>query len=136
MKKIIIAFIIMLPMLLFTNCYDRDVIDTKGFNHFLPKVENLDYTRQGNVIRLTWLIPNNISTDFKRPLEVSIQLVENDIYKQKVIIGWENTVASISIDVSKKNHFIVKLLGHLIVESREPGRSDIAYSQGQIIEIQ
>jgi hypothetical protein len=123
-------------VLLFTNCYDRDIIDSKEFNHSLPKVENLDYVKQGNSVKLTWQISNNISADFKRPLEISIQVVENDIYKQIIIVENENTFTDITINASKKYIFVVKLLGYLTDEAKEEGKSDRVYSAGQVIEIQ
>ena len=73
--------------LLFTGCYDRDVVGSKGTHYILPKVENLDYSVQGNTVKLTWQIPDNIPDEFLRPLEVSIQKVENDIYRDVITIG-------------------------------------------------
>lgn len=123
-------------IVLLSGCYDRDIIDFKEFNHSLPDVENLDYTKQGNIVRLTWQLPSTISPDFKRPLEVSIQVVENNIYRQKVIVGNESTVTDISINTSKRYRFIVKLLGYLTDEAREEGKTDRVYSGGQAIEIE
>ncbi|HOI80661.1 MAG TPA: DUF4945 domain-containing protein [Petrimonas sp.] len=68
MKKIEKLIIAALTLILFTGCYDRDIIDRKDFNHSLSKVENLSYTQQGNVITLSWQIPDNIPEDFRRPL--------------------------------------------------------------------
>lgn len=136
MNNIIKVFIITLSIILFTSCYDRDIVDHKEFDHSLPKVENLKYTKSADVVKLTWQIPANISDDFKKPLEASIQVVENDIYKQKLIIGGGDTSADITIDTSKKYRFIVKLLGHLTDDAREDGITDRVYSEGQIIEIQ
>ena len=136
MKNIIKVFIITLSIILFTSCYDRDVVDHKEFDHSLPKVENLKYTKNAEVVKLTWQIPANISDDFRKPLEVSIQVVENDIYRQKLIIGGGNTSADVTIDTSKKYRFIVKLLGHLTNEAREDGITDRVYSEDSVIEIQ
>lgn len=131
-EKLIIAALI---LILFTGCYDRDIIDRKDFNHSLPKVENLSYTRQGNVITLSWQIPANISEDFNRPLEASIQVVENDIYRQKISVLNEVKSASITIDPAKEYRFIVKLLGFLTAEAKEEGFTNRVFSEGAIIEI-
>ena len=96
----------------------------------------MEYTKQGNQVNLTWKIPGTVSADFKRPLEVSIQVVENNIYRQKVIVGNENTSASIATNASKKYRFVVKLLGYLTDQAREEGKTDRVYSEGQVIEIE
>jgi hypothetical protein len=132
MKMLNITLIVML----FTSCYDRDIIDQKEFDHSLPKVENLNYTREGDVIKLAWQMPANISADFKRPLEVSVQVVENNIYRQIVTVENENTAVNITIDAGKKYRFVVKLLGYLTVEAQEEGKTDRVYSESQVIEVQ
>ncbi len=132
-EKLIVASLI---LVLFTGCYDRDILDRKDFNHFLPKVENLSYTLEGNVVKLSWQIPDNIPQDFKRPLEVSIQVVEDDIYRQKFSIFNEINTAEVTVDPNKKYRFIVKLLGFLTPEAKEEGFTDRVYSEGVIIEIE
>ena len=135
MKKIEKLIIAALALILFTGCYDRDIIDRKDFNHSLPKVENLSYTQQGNVITLSWQISDNIPEDFKRPLEASIQVVENGIYRQKVSVLNEVKSANITINPDKEYRFIVKLLGFLTAEAREEGFTDRVFSEGAVIEI-
>lgn len=135
MKKIIKLITVTLTFILFTECYDRDIIDRKDFNHSLPKVENLSYTQHDNVITLSWEIPGNISESFRRPLEVSIQVVENDIYRQKVSVFNEMKTANITIDTNKEYRFIVKLLGFLTPEAREEGFTDRVFSEGVIVEL-
>lgn len=135
MKNIVKVFIVTLTIALFTSCYDRDIIDLKEFNHSLPEVENLNYTQQGSVITLTWQIPSDISADFNRPLEASVQVVEDNIYRQKIIVGNENTSADITIDTSKQYRFVVKLLGYLTDEAKEEGKPDRVYSDSEVIEI-
>ncbi|MDD2314064.1 MAG: DUF4945 domain-containing protein [Proteiniphilum sp.] len=135
MKKIEKLIIAALALILFTGCYDRDIIDRKDFNHSLPKVENLSYTQQGNVITLSWQISDNIPEDFKRPLEASIQVVENGIYRQKVSVLNEVKSANITINPDKEYRFIVKLLGFLTAEAKEEGFTDRVFSEGAVIEI-
>ncbi len=135
MRNLVKIFIVTITTILFTGCYDRDIIDSKEFDHALPKIENLNFTKQGNVIKLTWQIPANISADFKRPLAVSIQVVENNIYRQKVVVNNESTTANITTDASKNYRFVVKLLGYLTSEAREDGKTDRVYSESQVIEI-
>lgn len=137
MKNIARIFIVTLISLLFTSCYDRDVIDSKGVHHPLPKVENLDYSIQGSTVKLTWEIPSNVPTEFVRPLEISIQKVENGIYTDKITIVDEGTSAeNIAIKADGKYRFIVKLTGYLNDEAKQPGISSKIYSEGQVIEIQ
>ena len=136
MRNIEKLIMVALSLVLFTGCYERDIIDRKDFNHSLPKVENLSYTKEGNVIKLSWQIPNNIPTDFKRPLEASIQVVENDIYRQKFSVFNEVKTADVTIDPTKKYRVIVKLLGFLTPEAKEEGFTDRVFSDGVIIEIQ
>lgn len=60
MKNIVRICMVIFTCLLFTGCYDRDVVGSKGTHYILPKVENLDYSVQGNTVKLTWQIPDNI----------------------------------------------------------------------------
>lgn len=127
---------VVLTMALFTGCYDRGIVDEKDFDYSLPKVENLAYTEQGNLVKLTWGIPADISPAFRRPLEVSIQKVEDGIYREIIIVGVEGTSRDIEIDPSKTYRFVVKLAGYLTDEARETGKPDRVYSEGQVIEIE
>lgn len=136
MKNRIKVFIVTLTVILFAGCYDRDIVEYKEFNHSLPKVDNLNYIKDGEVIRLTWQMPSNISDDFKRPLEVSIQVVENNVYRQIVIVENENTFVDILTDTNKKYRFVVKLLGYLTEDAQERGKPERVYSEGQVVEIQ
>ncbi|WP_300699366.1 DUF4945 domain-containing protein [Bacteroides sp.] len=137
MKNIARIFIVAFVSLLFTSCYDRDVIDSKGIHHPLPRVENLDYSIQGSTVKLTWEIPSNVPAEFIRPLEISIQKVENGIYTDKITIVDEGTSAeNIAIKADGKYRFIVKLTGYLNDEAKQPGISSKIYSEGQVIEIQ
>lgn len=56
MKNIVRICMVIFTCLLFTGCYDRDVVGSKGTHYILPKVENLDYSVQGNTVKLTWQI--------------------------------------------------------------------------------
>jgi len=136
MRKINKIILVILTVILFTGCYDRDIIDRKDFHHSLPKVENLSYSLQGNVVALTWQIPDNISEAFTRPIQVKIQVVENDIYRQVVTVYDEQNRAEITIDPAKDYRFIVKLLGFLTPEAREVGFTDRVFSEGEIIVIE
>ena len=135
MKNIVRICMVIFTCLLFTGCYDRDVVGSKGTHYILPKVENLDYSVQGNTVKLTWQIPDNIPDEFLRPLEVSIQKVENDIYRDVITIGNEGTFAEgIAIDANKRYRFVVKLVGNLTDEVVETGISSRIYSEGQVID--
>jgi len=117
------------------SCYDRDIIDFKGLNYSLPKVSNLNYTKQENVVTLKWAIPTAIAAEFKRPLEVDIQKVEDDIYREIIVLAGEETTRDITIDPTKTYRFVVKLSGYLTDEARMEGRSERYYSEAEIVEI-
>ncbi len=136
MKKWIQGVIILLVAATATGCYDRDIIDRKEFGHALPQVENLDYTKTGSSVRLTWTIPATISASFRRPLETSIQKVEDGIYREIIIVGAEGSSRDIAIDASKEYRFVVKLAGYLTDEARERGKPDRVYSEGRVVEIE
>lgn len=130
--KLLIAFLI---LVLVKGCYDRDIIDMKDFSHSLPVVENLTVTQQGNIATLTWQVPGNISDSFNRPIEVTVQVVEDDIYRQNIVVFDENTSLEIEIDPTKDYRFIVKLLGFLTSEAREHGFTERVFSDGVIVEL-
>lgn len=136
MRHLVLTVLAALAAISFTGCYDRNIVDVKEFGYSLPKVENLSYTRQGDVVKLTWQIPSAISPAFRKPLEVSIQKVENDIYKDIIIVGNEGTTCDIAITSGKKYRFVVKLAGYLTDDARENGKSDRVYSDGQVIRIE
>jgi hypothetical protein len=136
MRNIVKLLVVMFTITLFNGCYDRGILDEKEFNHSLPNVENLNYSKQGDVVSLTWDFPATISDEFRRPLEVSIQVVENNIYRQKVIVRDENESVDITIDPAMEYRFVVKLLGFLTAEAREEGLTDRVYSAGEVIEIE
>lgn len=136
MSKIKIMVITAFVLVVFTECYDREIIDRKDFNHTLPKVENLTISKQEDAVTLSWQIPDNISADFVRPLETSIQVIENDIYRQIVSVLDEENSAKITIESNKKYRFVVKLLGYLTSEAKSEGFTDKVFSDGVIIEVQ
>src|SRR5690554_406868 len=135
MKNILKLFIVTLSLIILAGCYDRDIVDRKDFNYSLPTVENLSVTQQSNKAILTWTIPADISENFRRPIEVSIQVVENDIYRQKIAVFDEETSREIEIDPTKDYKFIVKLLGFLTTDAREDGFTDRVLSDGVIVEL-
>lgn len=136
MKYLVRAALLAFIAVSLQSCYDRDIIDLKEFKHTLPKVKNLSYTKTVDMVSLKWEIPADISTDFIRPLEVSIQKVEDDIYREVIIVGGEETSRDITIDPSRTYRFVVKLSGYLTDEVRLEGKSERVYSLGEVLEIQ
>ena len=130
------VLLVILTIGLFSSCYDRGIVDEKDFDHSLPNVEGLDYTKSGNTVTVTWGFPADISPAFRRPLEVSIQKVEDDIYRDVIITGGEGTSVQITIDPGKSYRFVVKLAGNLSDEARETGKPDRVYSSGLVLEVQ
>lgn len=137
MKRLLVHILfIALTVTLFTGCYDRGIVDAKDFDHALPALENVNYTKQGSTVNLTWDIPADISPAFRRPLEIIIQQVENEIYTDVITVGVEGTSREIGIDADSEYRFILKLAGYLTDEARETGKPDRVLSAGQVIEIE
>ena len=68
MKKIVNIFTMLLVVLSLSSCYDRDVLDDKGLNYFMPTPENVQYIQDNaTTVTLTWSIPSVIPEDFIRP---------------------------------------------------------------------
>lgn len=135
MKNIVKLFITILTLTFLTGCYDREIIDRKDFNYSLPTIDNLSVTQQDGKAILSWQIPSNISDSFNRPLEVSVQVVEDDIYRQRFSVFGEETGTEVDIDPTKEYRFVVKLLGFLTPEAKMEGFTDRVYSDGVIVEL-
>ena len=136
MKKIICIMAVAFATVMLSGCHDRDVLDSKAFAQTLPKIENASYTQEGSTVRLSWTIPADISPAFRRPLEVSIQRVENNIYREIITVHGEGTAShDILINSERDNRFIIKLHGYLLDDAREVGKPDRVYSEGAVITI-
>lgn len=136
MKKIANVFIMLLAVVLLSGCNDRSVLDDKGLNYFMPMAENVQYTQDNTTIKLTWSIPAQIPKEFKRPIAVQIQVVENDIYRDRISLSNEETSRSFTIDPAKRYHYIVKLVGTFTEEAQETGRTSSVTSDGVIVKIE
>lgn len=137
MKKIETIFTMLLVVLSLSGCYDRDVLDDKGLNYFMPVPENVQYTKNdANAVTLTWSIPSAIPSEFRRPIAVQIQVVENNIYRDRVNLINEETSRSFTIDPAKKYHYIVKLVGTFTEENQVTGRTPSVTSEGVVVNIE
>ncbi len=125
-----------LAVLSLSGCYDRSILDDKGLNYFMPKAENVKYTQSNTTVMLTWDIPTEIPEEFKRPIAVQIQVVENDIYKDKITLSNEETSYSFIIDPEKEYRYIVKLVGTFTEEVQETGRTSSVTSEGVIVNVE
>lgn len=132
-----ISIILSLVMVfLLSGCYDRDVVDSKEFNHSIPPVENATCVKDGNTAVLTWTVPTSITDDIEKPVYVDIQVVENNIYTDHLTIAeTSGTTTTVNIDPTKSYHFIFKTLGFLKEESRATGESDRVCSKATIVEL-
>lgn len=126
----------LLAVLSLSSCYDRSVLDDKGLNYFMPMAENVQYTRNNNTVTLTWNIPAEIPEEFQRPIAVQIQVVENDIYKDKITLVNEETSYSFAIDPAQKYRYIIKLVGTFTDEAQETGRTTSVTSESVIVKIE
>src|SRR5690554_5529276 len=119
MKNFVRIMAVVLATVVLSSCHDRDIVDMKDFGHSLPKVENLSYSQEGSAVRLSWTIPGNISPAFVRPLEVTIQKVEDGIYREMITVHGESSVShDIAINPERDYRFVVKLAGFLLDDAR------------------
>lgn len=126
----------LLVVLSLSGCYDRDVLDDKGLNYSMPMAENVQYTKNNASVTLNWEFPANIPDEFKRPVTVQIQVVENNIYKDKITLANEEISRSFTIDPAKKYYYIVKLVATFKEEAHEVGRTFSVTSEGVIVNIE
>ncbi len=137
MKKVIITLVTLLMTISLSSCYDRSVLDDKGLNYFMPVAENVQYTQQNSTdVTLTWEIPVEIPEVFKRPIAVQIQVVENDIYKDKITLSNEETSYSFTIDPTQRYRYIVRLVGTFTDEAQEKGRTSSVTSEGVVVKVE
>ncbi len=132
-KKIKYLFILF-AISLMVSCYDREIIDSKEFNHFMPPVENVALHDATNTVTLSWTVPSEIPEDIVRPVRIEIQVVENGIYRQKVTLSeTDPNHADIKVVAGKPYRFIVKMASSIKNENRVKGESDQIYSKGVIV---
>jgi len=135
MKILNKIYCVILVIGLFSSCYDRDIIDSKASGYSMPDVVDLQYSKPlENVVVLSWKIPENISKDFQRPIQVKIQMVENNIYRNLTTIS-EVTSYAITVNPNNQYRFIVKLCGDLLEELSEEGKTNKFFSKGKVVEI-
>jgi plasmid replication initiation protein len=87
-------------------------------------------------VTLTWSIPSVIPEDFRRPISVQIQIVENNIYRDRITLVNEETSHTFTIDPAKKYRYIVKLVGTFTEENQETGRTSTVTSEGVIVNVE
>ena len=134
MKNTSKIFGLTLAIILFSGCYDRDIIDSKVSGYSMPDVENLSiYSPLENVLTLSWKIPENISGDFRRPIQIKIQTIENNVYKNLTTLS-EVTFHSLTINPNIQYRFIVRTCGYLLEELEEEGKTNVFLSEGKMIE--
>ncbi|WP_160150030.1 DUF4945 domain-containing protein [Parabacteroides sp. Marseille-P3160] len=140
MKRIVYLLTILTMVLMYTSCYDRDILDLKeGVS--LPPVTNLTYSLSGQTASLTWGIPGDISSEISKPLSVNIQVLQykpgilSPIRVYTVTLENEPTTATFTVSTTDENeyHVIVKLVGN--VKEAVYGESTLIYSLGQTIVI-
>lgn len=137
MKKIVTIFTMLLAVLSLSSCYDRDVLDDKGLNYFMPMPENAQYTQSNaTTVALSWNIPATIPSEFRRPISVQIQIVENNIYRDRITLVNEETSHTFTIDPAKKYRYIIKLVGTFTEENQEAGRTSTVTSDGVVVSIE
>src|SRR3546814_3360666 len=96
MKKFSVhVLLVIVTVGLVSSCYDRGIVDEKDFDHSLPNVGGLAYTKRGSTVKTNWDFPADIAAAFRRLLEVSIQKADDEIYRDVVIAGGEGTQAAI-----------------------------------------
>jgi hypothetical protein len=123
------------------SCYDRDVLDAKD-GVSLPPVNNLQSSRAGSALTLTWEIPAGIPAEIARPLDVNVQVLR---YRPGVLsatrldsrmLPGEPLTAVWNVpedtdNVGYEYHIVVKLAGNL--KESVNGYSSQIYSLGQTV---
>lgn len=136
MKKILAILLVFVAIVSLSSCYDRSVLDDKGLNYYMPMAENVQCVHNNADVTLSWKIPANIPEEFKRPISVQIQVVENDIYRDKVTLTNEETSYSFTIDPENRYRYIVKLVGTFLDEYQEKGRTNSVTSEGVVVKVE
>jgi hypothetical protein len=141
MKKTVYIILATLGLCLSAvSCYDRSVLDEKeGVS--LPAVTNLQSTRSGNLVTLTWGIPD-VPAEINRPLSVNVQVLRyrpgvlsatrvdtRTLSGEPVTIGY--TVPDDVDNVGYEYHIVVKLTGNL--KESVYGYSSQIFSPGQTV---
>lgn len=135
MKKFALLIMTCVVSFCLSSCYDREVISDKGLNYFMPAAENVQYTKEGSIVVLTWTIPE-VPDDFVRPISVQIQTVENNIYRDKITLSNEETTYSFEVDPANEYRYIIKLVGTFTEEAQEVGRTPSVTSKGVIVKVE
>lgn len=69
-------------------------------------------------------------------LHCIIQIVENNIYRDRITLVNEETSHTFTIDPAKKYRYIVKLVGTFTEENQETGRTSTVTSEGVIVNVE
>lgn len=133
----------LLLVISFSGCYDSTVISDKGLSYFMPKPENVQYVKNGDHVILTWKIPEEIPEEYTRPIAVTIQMIENNIYRDKITLNLEEiSTAGIKkqdpfiLKADMTYRYIIKLVGTFKVNYQEKGRTSSVTSEGVIVDIE
>ncbi|MDR1336498.1 MAG: DUF4945 domain-containing protein [Tannerella sp.] len=140
MKKTVYLILTVIGLCLSAvSCYDRSVLDEKeGVS--LSAVTNLQSTRSGNTVTLTWSIPTDIPAEIDRPLSVNVQVLRSRPGVLSVTrvdtrtLPDEATTTTYLIPDDVDNvgygyHIVVKLTGNL--KESVYGHSSQIFSPGQ-----
>jgi hypothetical protein len=143
-KRVYIFMLVTWVCLCITSCYDRSVLDSKeGVS--LPAVTNLQSTRSGNLVTLSWGIPSDIPAEISRPLNVNVQVLR---YRPGVLsatrvdtrtlpgepVTTDYTIPDDVDNVGYEYHIVVKLTGNL--KESVYGYSSQIFSPGQTVIIE
>lgn len=143
MKKIMNIIAALLLVMSLSSCYDRTVISDKGLSYFMPKPENVQYVKDEDHVVLTWDIPEEIPEEYRRPIAVTIQMIENNIYRDKITLNLEETSTAgikdqspFTLKADMTYRFIIKLVGTFQPDYQEKGRTLSVTSDGVIVDIE
>lgn len=141
MKKTVNLLVVIASVLIYTSCYDRDIISSKD-GVSLPAVSNLNHSISGGKITLTWQIPSDIPSEINRPLSVNIQVLrcrQGSLTNVRIVnqtLSGEPGEATLDIPSNPDSgtyeyHIVVKLTGTF--KEPEYGYSSTIYSLGQTV---
>ncbi|MDR0699118.1 MAG: DUF4945 domain-containing protein [Tannerella sp.] len=141
MKKLENIFVAIATVLIYTSCYDREIVSSKeGVS--LPPATNLSHIISGNKITLTWQIPSGIPSEMNRPLGVNIQILrclQGSLTNVRIFNStFQNEPTEVILDMPSnpdggiyEYHIVVKLTGTM--KEPEYGHSGTIYSLGRTV---
>jgi hypothetical protein len=124
-------YILILSVLLYSGCYEDEIIDSKPGEAIDP-VTDLEYAIAETHVNLRWEFPSAYPEDILQPVSVLVRITvdgqtEGTVILEEAPVSYTYT----AYDPSKTYRFTVKVVG--AVETSDPYASDLRYSLGKTV---